>query len=60
MTKGRTELHIVERSSVTSRKYVKVVLEPQIRQFSRGFANARPNQTYVISEYSQTEDITRK
>lgn len=67
MTNGRTELHIFQGGSVTARRYVDEVLEPQVRLFRGAVGpefllmddNARPHRAYVVSEYLQTEDITR-
>lgn len=65
MSNGRTESHIFQRGSVISLKYVEDVLEFQVRLSKSAVApeflpmDDRPHRAYVMSEFFQTEKITR-
>lgn len=67
MINVRNQLHIFQEPSVTSRRYVDMVLECQVRLFRSAigpeillsFDNAPAHRAYLVSEYLHTEDITR-
>ncbi|GFS98212.1 transposable element Tcb2 transposase [Trichonephila clavipes] len=67
MLNGQTELHILDRGSVTGNRYCDEVLLPHVR-LSRGAigpdfifmdANAGPHRTLAVEELLESEDITR-
>ncbi|GFX99180.1 transposable element Tcb1 transposase [Trichonephila clavipes] len=67
MLNGRTELHILDRGSVTGDRYYDEVLLLHVRLF-RGVIgpdfifmadNARPHRTLAVEELLENEDITR-
>ncbi|GFW44483.1 transposable element Tcb2 transposase [Trichonephila clavipes] len=67
MLKGRTELHIFDRGSVTGERYYDEVLLLHVRLFRSAIGpdfifmadNARPHRTLAIEELLENEDITR-
>ncbi|GFW45106.1 transposable element Tcb2 transposase [Trichonephila clavipes] len=67
MMNGRTELHILDRGSVTGDIYCDEVLLPHVCLFrgaiGRDFIfmddNARPHRTLAVEELLESEDITR-
>ncbi|GFX35739.1 transposable element Tcb1 transposase [Trichonephila clavipes] len=64
---GRTELHILDRGSVTGYSYCDKVLLPHVRRFRGAIgpefifmdANARLLRTLAFEELLESEDITR-
>ncbi|GFT90836.1 transposable element Tc3 transposase [Trichonephila clavipes] len=66
MLKGRTELHIFDRGSVTGDCYCEEVLLPHVRLFRGAIGpdfifmddNARPHRTLAVEELLESEDIT--
>ncbi|GFX18370.1 transposable element Tcb2 transposase [Trichonephila clavipes] len=67
MLNGRTELHILDRGSVTGDSYCEEVLLPHVRLFRGAIgpyfismdANARPQRTHAVEKMLESEDITR-
>ncbi|GFX73167.1 transposable element Tcb2 transposase [Trichonephila clavipes] len=67
MLNGRTELHILDRGSVTGDSYCDEVLLPHVRLFRGAIgpdfifmdANARSHRTLTVEELLESEDITR-
>ncbi|GFV53932.1 transposable element Tcb2 transposase [Trichonephila clavipes] len=67
MLNGRTELHILDRGSVTGDRYCDEVLLPHVRLFRGAIgpdfifmdANAGPHRTLAVEELLESEDITR-
>ncbi|GFX29464.1 transposable element Tcb1 transposase [Trichonephila clavipes] len=64
MLKGRTELHIFDRRSVTGVRYCVEVHLPYVHLFRGAIAifmddNARPHRTLTVEELLEREDITR-
>ncbi|GFV70547.1 transposable element Tcb2 transposase [Trichonephila clavipes] len=67
MLNGRTELHILDRGSVTGNRYCEEVLLPHVRLFRGAIGpdfifmddNARPHWTLDVEELLESEDITR-
>ncbi|GFT28131.1 transposable element Tc1 transposase [Trichonephila clavipes] len=66
MLNGRTELHILDRGSVTGDSYCDEVLLPHVRLFRGAIgpdfifmdANARLHRTLAVEELQESEDIT--
>ncbi|GFV77640.1 putative transposable element [Trichonephila clavipes] len=67
MLKGRTELHIFDRGSITGDRYCEEILLPHLRLFRGAIGpdiifmddTARPHQTLAVEELLESEDITR-